>query len=367
MITRLIFLVVVFPGIITCMTTQEDKQIFLIPHPHRLNGSEDDGNILERIRFQGAFDAAYHGELARLESLIEGVTINQTNTYGYPIIFSAIKGSHKDPLAPVEKILDLLIEKGACVDVLGFKHKMTALTFATIQAAKNPTLHLKVLEYFLGQNADAYFTPLGKRSAFDVALSLAQKKSNKYPNAKNVLNFFRNHPRNLEEAIQAYNLGAVKKFANRDTINQMNRYQKKPIFTAITNFYDYNKSQMLEIMALLLARGADPNEEIELLPYEGYTPLLVATIISLVRADYSMLNLLLSAGGTPYRPAIPHESPSAYKIAFIASQLQDAHVEKYEDPSRTQLQTIRNNKSTALEILQLFAITRTVLPLKNNY
>lgn len=359
MIKRLIFLVFVFCTDTSGMSLNNHNHLFLTPQSHnRRQTIHDEETLLEKIRFQGAFDAAYHCELPRLCSLVEAININQTNQYGYPIIFSAIKGAHANPSAPVEKVLDFLIEKGACIDILGFKHKMTALTYATIQAAKSKTLHLKVLEYFITQSADPYLIPLGKKSAFDVAQCLAKKGGDRYPQAKNVVKFFRKQPKNLEEAIIAYNHQAVQKLATPEAIHIMNRYQKKPLYTAITNFYEHNKSHMLEIIALLLARGANPNEPIELMPHPGYTPLVIATIVSLIRADYSMLSLLISAGGAPYKPAIPHHSPSAYKIALVASELKDDDIEDCATESTAQLQTILKNKSIAREILQLFAITR---------
>ena len=330
---------------------QEGHESYYFPQPaHYLSDpSYYEEDLHDTSSFEPAFDAAYDCNLIKLKSLVNQGNINRVNGKRESLLFSAIKGSFKNPKAPIEEVLEFLFDNGGSIDTLVQNHRMSGLEFATRLTAKNKERNFRTLAYFILAGADPFLQLPKKKCAFDVALGLELKNiPKKYPHAKAVLALFRNRAFTLEDAVISCNVDKVRELASPQAINVENKHFKKPLFTAITRFVQYNKNETLEIIEILLKNGAKPNEGIKHMTLPGNTNLIVATIISILRGDTSMILPLIQTGGNPFLSLIPGMTPSAFNIADVCATVDISEIPK------DNVTKIEYSKDTAKSIVTFF-------------
>lgn len=322
----------------------------------------DDKKNYEKYFFVDADDAAYECNLQQLEKLITEKNVNTVNHDGNPIIFSAIKKAIDNPNAPVEPILEFLINKGACINSLLPEQRMSTFEYATRLSLQNLSKNLKVLEYFLKKGVNPFLAPPTKQSGFEIALQCAMNSGKELcPQAYWILKLFRNKTETLHQAILSFNVKKVAELANEESVQEIYDGQK-PLYTAITHFTKFNHKQMLPIVEILLQKKIDPNEKIEHVAKPFFeeklylnTYLMIATIISIFQKNAQMIPVLLNAGADPHKSFGPN-LPSAFMLADKAAHLslQDIENQKCQGFS-IEISQIVKNKEIASEISALFS------------
>ncbi len=323
---------------------------------HSGPAADDEESYEDEIHSVCALDAAYDCDLQLLQSLVTESNVNKVGRIGNPIIFATIQKSFDDLNAPVEPVFDFLVDKGVCVDTIERGQQMSAFEHATRLSARSPQKNLKTLIYFLKIGASPFFAPPEKKCAFDIALGFAMENDKKtFPQAREVLKLFQDQARTLDQAVKAFNPELVTKFANATNVQEFNDERKKPLYTAISCFNNYNSRPMLQIIRTLLKAGADPNEGVKNMVQAGNTHLMVATIVSIMRGNTEMIPVLLEAGGNPHMKLIPTFSPSAYDIAYEASRLSTKAIEKQSRLGYSkEISTVAKNQKVAETILWFF-------------
>ncbi len=305
-------------------------------------------NHLEDLRFKEASRAAFACNIEKLKKLVNRANINQINSKAEPIIFATLRRSFKDTNAPIEKTLNFLLDNGAYLYITEPGQAMTAFEYAALLSAKSKTHNFRALDFFISQGADPFIASVNKPSLFDT-VSHFSNYPKIYPQANEVLKFFKSKITSLRQAVLACDVEKVEEFANSIANDEKDEDAKTPLFRAVSRFDLSNKIATIEIIKKLLAKGAKPNAGIANMAYPYQTIIAFATIVSIQQGDSGMIPPLLEHGGDPKYSLAPQFGPTAYELAYRAANLTEEDLKKEKE-----LVQIKKNASTAHDILDLF-------------
>ena len=302
--------------------------------------------------------AAYYCDMNSLTSLITSGNVNSVDACGHPAMFYVIDRGFNDTQAPIQQPMVFLADLGANIDQHSYNQRMSALEYATRRALGN-SKSLAPLSILLEMGANPFSkNPGKKRSPFQ----LAYRKCKTSARAEDIVRLFREHVKTIHQAVAAHDIDKVSSYAAKKGVHEKDYRKKLPLYYAIMNYNAANRHEMLPVLQILLNNKANPNEIIEETRSPATTHLLLATIVSLVQGDLSMIQHLLKSGGNPFLRVRGAHTPSAYGFTLFAFSLDKKIAQtitgKHDKDDRPAFEKIidriLHNGSCALELMALF-------------
>jgi hypothetical protein len=300
--------------------------------------------------------AAYQCDMNELRSLVTSLNVNSVDAHGRPALFAVIDRGFDDAQAPIKQPIEFLADLGANIDEYSYNQKMSALEYATRRALQNSKT-LIPLACVLELGANPFSKNAGKsRSPFQ----LAYRQRDKSPCAEKIISLFRKHIKTIHQAVAGHDIHKVSFYVAKNGVHEKDYKKKLPLYYAIINYNAANRHEMLPILQILLNNKANPNEIIEETRSPATSHLLLATIVSLVQGDLSMIPHLLKSGGNPFVRG--SKTPSAYDFALFSFSLDNKithtlirqHDEDDQAVFKKIIDRIQQNQSCALELMALF-------------
>lgn len=342
-------------GPVSCMEKNEP----LFQRFYANDVSEEENNYHE-TRLFNAENAAYRCDMTQLIALVSSQNVNAVNQEKHPVLFSVLNRGFDDLAAPIKEPIEFLTDLGANIDEYSYNQEMSALEYATRRALVSKKT-ITPLIHILELGANPFSKNPGKSSS---PYQLAYKRRNKSARAEEIIALFRSHIKTLHQAVCAHDIQKVSYFVSKDGATTKDYRGKTPLYYAITRYTHTNKSEMLPILQILLNNHANPNEIIGETCSPQTSHLLLATIVSLVQADLSMISHLLKSGGNPFERTAT--TPSAYDFAIftytlpksIATRLIKLQEEDDQPLFKKIIARIEQNQYCALELIALFNAKR---------